>query len=111
MPLPALEPRIQVVQSLLLLLSKLVDHGDPQLSKEGLALRSSVDTDRQVMRVASVSRRTSCDGPHLCDQSAESTCYIMCKRRFIATLLAALWQGGWCCSTWCCSPINHHGSL
>jgi hypothetical protein len=54
MPLPALEPRLQVVQSLLLLLSKMVDQGTPQLNEEGLALRTGVDTDRQGCRAIDI---------------------------------------------------------
>jgi hypothetical protein len=58
MPLPALEARIHVVQSLLLLLSKLVDHGSPILNKDGLALTTGVDADRQGRR-PSVGREQS----------------------------------------------------
>jgi len=47
-PLPALESRMVVVQSLLLLLSKLVDQGAPELSTKGLALRTGVEADRCV---------------------------------------------------------------
>jgi len=39
---------MEVVQSLLLLLSKLVDQGAPELSTKGLALRTGVEADRCV---------------------------------------------------------------
>ena len=45
-PLPALEPRTEVVQSLLLLLSKLADDGAAELSAEGLSIKTGATTKR-----------------------------------------------------------------
>lgn len=45
-PLPALEARMEAVQSLLLLLSKLADAGAPELNREGLALKTGLAADR-----------------------------------------------------------------
>ena len=44
--LPALEPRIEVVQSLLLLLSKLTDEEAAELKAEGLAIKTGAAADR-----------------------------------------------------------------
>ena len=44
--LPVLEPRTEVVQSLLLLLSKLADGRAAELSAEGLAIKTGSAADR-----------------------------------------------------------------
>lgn len=46
MSLPALEPRMEVVQALLLVVSKLVDAGDPLLNMQGLVLKDVNPADR-----------------------------------------------------------------
>lgn len=45
-PLPGLQSRVDVVQSLLLVLSRLVDEQAPELSAEGLALKTGAQADR-----------------------------------------------------------------
>lgn len=78
MPLPALEARIHVVQSLLLLLSKLFDKGSHILNVDGLALKTGVNADRQGHRL-SVGRdslySTSCGGSHSVMPKCQMSCF------------------------------------